>query len=94
MATIRKHYKNIIIGAVASGNADISKFRQWRERMQVKCAVAKAEYLYAWISMKKRKKIVWIGLMALTGVMLMQGIAKGCASDADSPIDPIEMISV
>ena len=86
--------KKVRIKGSSSGNAGISKFRLWRERQQAKRAVAKAEYHYAWTSMKKWKKILWIGLMVLTIVMLVLGIAKGCTNGNGSSIDSPEITSI
>lgn len=78
----------------SSGNAGVSKFRLWRERQQAKRAAAKAEYHYAWTSMKKWKKILCICLMALTIMMLMFGITKGCASGPELPGGSTEITSI
>ena len=86
--------KKVRIKGSSSGNAGISKFRLWRGRQQAKRAVAKAEYHYAWTSMKKWKKILCICLMALTIMMLMFGITKGCASGNSSSIDSPEITSI
>ncbi len=74
--------KKVRIKGPSSGNSGVSRFRLWRERQQAKRAVARAEYHYAWNSMKKWKKFLWIGLMALTIVMIVLSITKGCASAA------------
>lgn len=86
--------KKVRIKGSSSGNASVSKSRLWRENQQAKRAVAKAEYHYAWTSMKKWKKILWIGLMVLTIVMLVLGIAKGCTNDNGSSIDSPEITSI
>ncbi|MCQ2180399.1 MAG: alpha/beta hydrolase [Bacteroidales bacterium] len=74
--------KKVRIKGPSSGNSGVSRFRLWRERQQAKRDVARAEYHYAWNSMKKWKKFLWIGLMALTIVMIVLSITKGCASAA------------
>ena len=78
--------KKVRIKGSSSGNAGVSKFRLWRESQQAKRAAAKAEYHYAWTSMKKWKKILCICLMALMFMMLMFGITKGGASGNGSSI--------
>ena len=86
--------KKVRIKGSSSGNASVSKSRLWRENQQAKRAVAKAEYHYAWTSMKKWKKILWVGLMVLTIVMLVLGIAKGCTNGNGSSIDSPEITSI
>lgn len=86
--------KKVRIKGPLSGNAGVSRLRLWRERQQAKRAVSKAECHYAWNSMKKWKKILWIGLMALTIVMLVLSITKGCASDTKLPVDSTEITSI
>lgn len=86
--------KKVRIKGSSSGNAGISKFRLWRERQQAKRAVAKAEYHYAWTSMKKWKKILWISLMALAIVMFVLGITNGCTSGPELPGGSTEITSI
>lgn len=55
----------------SASSAGISKSQLRKERMQARMSVAKAQYQYAWASMKKWQKSLWIVLLLLPIVLLV-----------------------
>lgn len=62
--------------AKAKSNAGISKFQLWKEKMQARLSVSKAQFAYAWSAMKTWQKIVYIIAWALPIILLIALIVK------------------
>lgn len=63
-------------GKTGSKEAGIGKFQMWREKMKARTSVARAQWHYQWISMKKWQRILWIVLLALPIILLAISIFR------------------
>ena len=59
----------------ASGNS-VGKFQLWKEKMQARFAVVRAQFQYTWASMKTWQRILWTVLWALPFILLAILIIK------------------
>lgn len=54
----------------SAGKAGIGRFQMWKEKMQARFAVARAQFQYTWASMKTWQKVLWTIMWALPFVLL------------------------
>ena len=59
-----------------SVGGEIGKFQLWKEKMQARLAVSRAQFSYAWASMKKWQKLLWIVMWTLPLVLLLTLLLK------------------
>ena len=50
--------------------AGIGKFQLWKEKMQARFSVARAQFQYSWAAMKTWQKVLWTVMWALPVVLL------------------------
>ena len=63
-------------GGNAKAKPGISKFQLWKEKMQARLSVSKAQFAYAWSAMKTWQKIVYAIALALPIILIIALIVK------------------
>ena len=63
-------------GGNAKAKPGISKFQLWKEKMQARLSVSKAQFAYAWSAMKTWQKIVYAIAWALPIILIIALIVK------------------
>lgn len=63
-------------GGNAKAKPGISKFQLWKEKMQARLSVSKAQFAYAWSAMKTWQKIVYAIAWALPIILIITLIVK------------------
>lgn len=59
-----------------AADSGIGKFQLWKEKMQARMAVSRAQFAYAWSSMKKWQRILWVLLLASPLIMIIIGLFR------------------
>lgn len=63
-------------GGNTKAKPGISKFQLWKEKMQARLSVSKAQFAYAWSAMKTWQKIVYAIAWALPIILIIALIVK------------------
>lgn len=71
-----KSVKVKVKGGKVNASSGIGKFQMAREKIQAWFSVTCAQFRYAWGSMKKWQRMLWIAMLALPIVMIIIGLIK------------------
>ena len=71
-----KSVKVKVKGGKVNASSGIGKFQMAREKTQAWFSVTCAQFRYAWGSMKKWQRMLWIAMLALPIVVIIIGLIK------------------
>lgn len=74
--------------------AGIGKFQLWKEKMQARFYVARAQFRCTWASMKTWQKVLWIILIVLPLALLVFALIKSAGSNDVTVFDTVPITSV